>query len=61
MQDKLMGNSNHPPLFTSCIARTFEMKSMWQCILEAHGINSSEEEGCEYEEITLRATVECYQ
>ena len=36
----------------------FKDESMWDYILEAHGIEQSEEDGIQYDEITLRATVE---
>ncbi len=36
----------------------FKDDSMWDWILEAHGIEQSEEDGIQYDEITIRATVE---
>ena len=36
----------------------FKDSSMWDMILEAHGIEQSEEDGIQYDEITIRATVE---
>lgn len=36
----------------------FRDSAMWYMILEAHGIEQSEEDGIQYEEITIRATVE---
>ena len=60
MYDKLMGTPI-PPAVHVLYRSDFRDESMWQWILEAHGINSSEEDGIEYEEITIRATVECYQ
>ena len=36
----------------------FKDESFWDYILEAHGIEQSEEDGIEYDEITIRATVE---
>ena len=36
----------------------FKDPSMWDYILEAHGIEQSEEDGIQYDEITIRATVE---
>ena len=36
----------------------FADSNMWDYILEAHGIEQSEEDGIQYEEITIRATVE---
>ena len=60
MYDKLMGNPITPAIHV-LYRSDFRDESMWKCILESHGINSSEEDGIEYEEITIRATVECYQ
>ena len=36
----------------------FKDESMWNYILEAHGIEQSEKDGIQYDEITIRATVE---
>ncbi len=36
----------------------FRDSAMWDMILEAHGIEQSEEDGIQYDEITIRATVE---
>ena len=36
----------------------FKDSSMWDMILEAHGIEQSGEDGIQYDEITIRATVE---
>ena len=33
-------------------------ESMWNYILERHGIEQSEEDGIEYDEITIRAIAE---
>lgn len=38
----------------------FRDSTFWDSILESHGIHQSEEDGVEYYEITIRATVECY-
>ena len=35
----------------------FRDSSMWDMILEMHGIEQSEEDGIQYDEITIRATV----
>ena len=35
----------------------FRDSSMWDWMLEAHGIEQSEEDGIQYDEITIRATV----
>jgi hypothetical protein len=44
---------------THILYRTdFKDDSMWDWILEAHGIEQSEEDGIQYDEITIRATVE---
>ncbi len=39
----------------------FKDPSMWDYILEAHGIETSEKLGIEYDEITIRAKVESYE
>jgi len=36
----------------------FKDESMWNYILESHGIEQSEKDGIQYDEITIRATVE---
>ena len=36
----------------------FKDSSMWDMILEAQGIEQSEEDGIQYDELTIRATVE---
>ena len=36
----------------------FKDSAMWDYILEAHGIEQSEEDGIQYDVITIRATVE---
>ena len=36
----------------------FKDQSMWDYILESHGIEQSKEDGIEYDEITIRATLE---
>ena len=38
----------------------FKDSSMWDMILEMHGIEQSEEDGIQYDEITIRATLEDY-
>ena len=38
----------------------FRDSSMWDMILEMHGIEQSEEDGIQYDEITIRATLEDY-
>ena len=35
----------------------FRDSSMWDFMLEMHGIEQSEEDGIQYDEITIRATV----
>ena len=39
----------------------FRDPMFWDMILEAHGIEQSEEDDIQYDEITIRATVESYQ
>ena len=39
----------------------FREPAMWEMILEAHGIETSEKLGIEYDEITIRAKVESYE
>ena len=39
----------------------FKDPSLWDYILEAHGIETSEEDGIQYDEIEIRATVEYVQ
>ena len=36
----------------------FRDSAMWDWILEAHGIEQSDEDGIQYDEITIHATVE---
>ena len=36
----------------------FKDENFWSWLLEAHGIETSDEDGVDYEEITIRATVE---
>ena len=38
----------------------FRDSSMWDFMLEMHGIEQSEEDGIQYDEITIRATLEDY-
>ena len=39
----------------------FKDESMWIALLDAHGIETSEKLGIEYDEITIRAKVESYE
>ena len=39
----------------------FKEESMWIALLDAHGIETSEKLGIEYDEITIRAKVESYE
>ena len=36
----------------------FKDENFWSWLLEAHGIETSDEDGVDYEEITIRARVE---
>ena len=38
----------------------FRESAFWDMILEMHGIEQSEEDGIQYDEITIRATLEDY-
>mgnify|MGYP001242382700 CR=1 FL=1 len=38
----------------------FRDSAFWDMILEMHGIEQSEEDGIQYDEITIRATLEDY-
>ena len=38
----------------------FRDSSMWDFLLAMHGIEQSEEDGIQYDEITIRATLEDY-
>ena len=38
----------------------FRDSSMWDFMLEMYGIEQSEEDGIQYDEITIRATLEDY-
>ena len=50
--------SNFKPAVHVLYKSDFNDENFWSWLLEAHGIETSEEDGIDYDEITIRATVE---
>ena len=53
--------SNFKPATHVLYKSDFNDENFWSWLLEAHGIETSDEDGIDYEEITIRATVETVQ